>query len=77
MNLACADGHPIEIMDLSFALQALSAEYLMKNRKKLGKKVYDVPEEIDIKTAETMLQSYGINIDKLTKKQIDYLTKSH
>ncbi len=77
VNLACADGHPIEIMDLSFALQALSAEYLMKNRKKLGKKVYDVPEEIDIKTAETMLQSYGINIDKLTKKQIDYLTKSH
>lgn len=77
VNLACADGHPIEIMDLSFALQALSAEYLMKNRKKLGKKVYDVPEEIDIKTAESMLQSYGINIDKLTKKQIDYLTKSH
>jgi len=77
VNLACADGHPIEIMDLSFALQALSTEYLMKNRKKLGKKVYDVPEEIDIKTAETMLQSYGIKIDKLTKKQIDYLTKSH
>ncbi len=77
VNLACADGHPIEIMDLSFALQALSAEYLMKNRKKLGKKVYDVPREIDIKTAESMLQSYGINIDKLTKKQKDYLTKSH
>ncbi|MCD6107549.1 MAG: adenosylhomocysteinase [Caldisericaceae bacterium] len=77
VNLACADGHPIEIMDLSFALQALSAKYLMKNRKKLGKKVYDVPEEIDIKTAETMLQSYGIKIDKLTKKQINYLTKSH
>ena len=77
VNLACADGHPIEIMDLSFALQALSAEYLMKNRKKLEKKVYDVPKEIDIKSAKTMLQSYGIKIDKLTRKQIDYLTKSH
>ncbi len=77
VNLACADGHPIEIMDLSFALQALSAEYLLKNKGKLENKVYNVPEEIDTKVAEEMLKANGIKIDKLTQKQIDYLTKSH
>ncbi len=77
VNLACADGHPIEIMDLSFALQALSAEYLLKNKGKLQNKVYNVPEEIDTKVAEEMLKANGIKIDKLTQKQIDYLTKSH
>ncbi len=77
VNLACADGHPIEIMDLSFALQALSAEYLMENRDKMDKKVYNVPEAIDIKVAESMLKAYGIEIDTLTKKQLNYLTKSH
>lgn len=77
VNLACADGHPIEIMDLSFALQALSAEYILKNKKRLENKVYDVPEEVDIKVAQIMLDSYGIKIDRLTKKQLNYLTKSH
>ena len=77
VNLACADGHPIEIMDLSFALQALSAEYLMKNRDKMEKKVYNVPEAIDVEVAKSMLKAYGIEIDTLTEKQIDYLTKSH
>jgi adenosylhomocysteinase len=77
VNLACADGHPIEIMDLSFALQALSAEYILKNKKKLENKVYDVPEEVDIEVAQIMLDSYGIKIDRLTKKQLNYLTKSH
>jgi len=77
VNLACADGHPIEIMDLSFALQALSVEYILKNKGKLENKVYDVPQEVDLQVAETMLDSYGIKIDKLTKKQLDYLTKSH
>ena len=77
VNLACADGHPIEIMDLSFALQALSVEYLLKNKGKLENKVYNVPEEIDTKVAEEMLKANGIKIDKLTQKQIDYLTKSH
>jgi adenosylhomocysteinase len=77
VNLACADGHPIEIMDLSFALQALSVEYILKNKRKLENKVYDVPQEVDLQVAETMLDSYGIKIDKLTKKQVDYLTKSH
>ncbi len=77
VNLACADGHPIEIMDLSFALQSLSVEYLLKNKGKLQNKVYNVPEEIDTKVAEEMLKVNGIKIDKLTQKQIDYLTKSH
>ncbi|MCD6427111.1 MAG: adenosylhomocysteinase [Caldisericaceae bacterium] len=77
VNLACADGHPIEIMDLSFALQALSVEYLLKNGKKMENKVYNVPAEIDLRVAEEMLKANGIEIDKLTKKQIDYLTKSH
>ncbi len=77
VNLACADGHPIEIMDLSFALQSLSVEYLLKNKGKLQNKVYNVPEEIDTKVAEEMLKANGIKIDKLTQKQIDYLTKSH
>ncbi|MEF3245425.1 MAG: adenosylhomocysteinase [Caldisericaceae bacterium] len=75
VNLACADGHPIEIMDLSFSLQALSSEYLLKN--KLENKVYDVPEEIDLKVANAFLKANNIKIDKLTKKQVDYLTKPH
>ncbi len=75
VNLACADGHPIEIMDLSFAVQALAAEYIVKN--KLENKVYDVPDEIDQKVADAFLDSYEIKIDKLTKEQINYLTKPH
>ena len=75
VNLACADGHPIEIMDLSFALQALSAEYLLTHT--LENRVYDVPEEIDTKVAKIFLEAIGIKIDKLTKRQIDYLTKPH
>jgi len=73
VNLACADGHPIEIMDLSFALQLLSSEYLIKKRSKLANSVYNVPEKVDLKIAEMALASYGIKIDKLTKKQIKYL----
>jgi adenosylhomocysteinase len=76
VNLACADGHPIEIMDLSFALQVLSVEHLLENKGKLENKVYNVPEEVDVQVAKTMLDSYGIKIDKLTKKQLNYLTKS-
>lgn len=75
VNLACADGHPIEIMDLSFAVQALCAEYLVKN--KLENKVYDVPEGIDQRISKIFLDSYGIKIDTLTKEQVDYLTKPH
>lgn len=73
VNLAAGDGHPIEIMDMSFAIQLLSLIYLWKNREKLENKVLKVPEEIDQKVAETKLKVLGINIDKLTDEQIKYL----
>lgn len=73
VNLACAEGHPAEVMDLSFANQALSCEYIAKNYKNLEKKVYPVPGEIDRKVARLKLESMGVKIDKLTKKQEKYL----
>lgn len=74
VNLACAEGHPAEVMDLSFANQALSCEYIAQNRHKLKKKVYSVPEKIDKKVARLKLKSMGIGIDRLTLKQKKYLT---
>ncbi|WED21320.1 adenosylhomocysteinase [Vibrio sp. JC009] len=71
VNIACADGHPAEIMDMSFALQALGAEYLVKNE--LESKVYDVEESIDENVAKLQLKSRGVSIDSLNKTQIDYL----
>lgn len=71
MNIACADGHPAEIMDMSFALQALSAEYLLKHS--LENQVYDVPVEIDQQVAYLKLQDLGVGIDVLTEKQVAYL----
>jgi len=73
VNLAAGDGHPAEIMDMSFALQALSAEYMLKNYKKLGNKVVDVPAEIDNMVAVMKLKTWGIEIDKLTDAQKEYL----
>jgi len=73
INLASAEGHPASVMDMSFANQALSVEYLVKNANKLEKKVYKVPEEIDKKIAELKLKSMGIKIDKLTNQQKKYL----
>lgn len=73
VNLAAGDGHPAEIMDMSFALQALCAKYLNDNYKSLDKKVYEVPEEIDKKVAFMKLLGMGIKIDKLTKEQDEYL----
>ena len=73
VNLAAGDGHPAEIMDMSFALQALSAEYMVNNYKNLGKKVVNVPEEIDNRVAEMKLKSWGIEIDRLTEEQKRYL----
>jgi len=75
VNLAqpCGQGHPIEVMDQSFAIQALSAEYLVKKGKDLEPKVYAVPEEIDRWVAEIRLQALGITIDKLTEEQKKYL----
>ena len=73
INLAAAEGHPASVMDMSFANQALSCEYIAKNYKKLNKKVYKVPEFMDKNIAKLKLESLGISIDKLTKEQKEYL----
>ena len=73
INLAAAEGHPASVMDMSFANQALSAEYLAKNHKTLEKKVYPVPEDLDKKVARLKLESMGVKIDKLTPEQEEYL----
>jgi adenosylhomocysteinase len=73
INLASAEGHPSSVMDMSFANQALSAEYVVKSGKKLEKKVYPVPEEIDREIARLKLKSMSVRIDKLTPKQEKYL----
>ena len=73
VNLAAGDGHPAEIMDLSFALQALSLKHLVDNKGKLENKVYNVPCEIDDFVAKLKLESLGVNIDELTKEQYSYM----
>jgi adenosylhomocysteinase len=73
VNLAAGDGHPAEVMDLSFSLQALSLLHVIQNRDKLGNHVYNVPAEIDKKVAILKLQADGIAIDELTPEQITYL----
>jgi len=73
VNLAAADGHPVEIMDISFALQALTAEYLVKNWGALEPRVYPVPGEIDRQVAELALAAMGLEIDALSEAQRRYL----
>jgi adenosylhomocysteinase len=73
VNLATAEGHPSSVMDMSFANQALGAEYLVKNYKKLENKVYPVPPVIDKEIARLKLAGMGVAIDKLTKEQQKYL----
>jgi adenosylhomocysteinase len=73
INLAAAEGHPAAVMDMSFANQSLSAEYMVKNAASLGKQVYGVPENIDKHIAKLKLESMGMNIDKLTPEQEHYL----
>jgi len=73
INLAAAEGHPASVMDMSFANQALSAEYLLKMGKELGNKVYAVPEEIDKEIARIKLEAMGVDIDVLTEEQVKYL----
>jgi adenosylhomocysteinase len=73
INLAAAEGHPASVMDMSFANQALSCEFLVKNHKTLDRKVYPVPEELDKKVARLKLESMGVKIDKLTAEQEEYL----
>jgi adenosylhomocysteinase len=73
INLASAEGHPASVMDMSFANQALSAEYMAKNADKLEKKVYSVPTDIDNEIARLKLEAMGIRIDTLTPEQVKYL----
>ena len=73
VNLAAGDGHPAEIMDMSFAVQALSAEYLAKHRGQLQPGVIPVPRELDEAVARRKLKAMGIEIDTLTREQQDYL----
>jgi adenosylhomocysteinase len=73
INLAAAEGHPASVMDMSFANQALSAEYMVKNAAKLEKKVYSVPQEIDHEIARLKLAAMNVNIDKLSSEQVAYL----
>ncbi len=73
VNLASGDGHPVEIMDMSFAIQALSAEYIVKNYKNLENKVIDVPFDIDQRVAQMKLEAWGLKIDALTEEQKSYM----
>ena len=76
VNLAASDGHPAEIMDMSFAIQALSAKYLVENEGKLTEMLIDVPREVDLAVANRKLKFLGVEIDHLTPAQQDYLNKS-
>jgi len=73
INLAAAEGHPASVMDMSFANQALSVEYLIKNHAGLEKKVYAVPQELDKRVARLKLEAMGIGIDRLSPEQEEYL----
>jgi adenosylhomocysteinase len=73
INLAAAEGHPASVMDMSFADQALSVEYMVKNHASLDKKVFKVPDELDKRVARLKLESMGIKIDRLTPEQEEYL----
>ncbi|MDW8324925.1 MAG: adenosylhomocysteinase [Anaerolineales bacterium] len=74
INLASAEGHPASVMDMSFANQALGAEYMLKNAAKLDKQVYTIPEEVDREIARLKLQAMGVTIDTLTPEQEKYLS---
>ena len=73
VNLSAAEGHPALVMDMSFANQALSAEYAVQNAASLERKVYAVPEEIDSEIARLKLHTMGVEIDRLTDEQEKYL----
>ena len=74
INLVAAEGHPAAVMDMSFANQALSLEYLVRNHGELERRVYDVPREIDADVARLKLAAMGVSIDTLTEEQIKYLS---
>ena len=74
VNLAAAEGHPAEVMDMSFANQALAAEYFIKNEGKLSNKVYVLPKELDTEVASLKLKAMGVGFDRLTAEQKKYLS---
>jgi adenosylhomocysteinase len=74
INLSAAEGHPASVMDMSFANQALSAEYMVKNHSQLENRVYAVPEDLDKQVARMKLESMGVKIDRLTSEQEHYLS---
>lgn len=74
VNLTAAEGHPAEVMDMSFSNQALAAEYFVKNKRKLKNKVYSLPQKLDREVARLKLKALGVKIDRLTKEQKQYLT---
>ncbi|MGB9587694.1 MAG: adenosylhomocysteinase, partial [Armatimonadota bacterium] len=74
INLASAEGHPASVMDMSFANQALSAEFVAKHAKELERKVYSVPKHLDEQVAKLKLDTLGITIDTLTDDQREYLS---
>ena len=74
VNLAAAEGHPAEVMDMSFANQALAAEWIIKNKDKLKPKVYRLPQKLDEQVAGLKLRAMGVKIDKLTREQKKYLS---
>ena len=76
INLAAAEGHPASVMDMSFATQALEAEYVLKKKSKLAVAVHDVPIEIEQRVCKFKLKSMSIDIDRLTAEQIEYLASS-
>ncbi len=73
VNICAGDGHPAEIMDMSFAIQALSALHLVKNKDRLSEKIIDVPREVDLEVANRKLKFWNVEIDRLTDKQDEYL----
>ncbi len=75
VNLAAAEGHPASVMDMSFANQALGAEFMLNNAKTLEKKVYTIPQEIDMEIARLKLEAMGVSIDTLTSEQEKYLNQ--
>ena len=75
VNLACGDGHPAEIMDMSFAIQALSAKYLIEHEGQMSEKLVAVPREVDLEVANRKLSFLGITIDSLTPEQVKYLNQ--
>lgn len=73
VNLASGNGHPAEIMDMSFAIQAMSLKYLMEHRQEMSKDVYEVPTEIDDLVSKIKLDAMGLQVDALTEQQVNYL----